>query len=224
MLQAVSSVAGSWTGSSIRQSDWTRFAKTKRSPVLNQLLGAPITITIATVFGVYATSAVKTKYGVTLWNPITLLQWVLTNHYTPGGRAGCFFGGLGFFCSQISVNLVQNSVSAGMDLASLAPKWIDVTRGSLIMVVIGTVINPWRFVNTPGTFITVLSAFGMFVSPLAGINSVDFWLVRRLRWNVPDLYIGDASSIYWYTAGLNWRAFAAWTLSIWPSIRKSIML
>jgi NCS1 family nucleobase:cation symporter-1 len=60
-----------------------------------------------------------------------------------------------------------------MDLASMAPKWIDVARGSLIMCLIGYVINPWRFVNAPGTFITVLSSFGMFVSPLAGINVVD---------------------------------------------------
>jgi cytosine/uracil/thiamine/allantoin permease len=71
------------------------------------------------------------------------------------------------------VNLVQNSVAAGMDLASIAPRWIDVKRGSLIMCVVGYLINPWRFVNSPGTFITVLNSFGMFVSPLAGINAVD---------------------------------------------------
>jgi len=173
MLQAISSVAGSWTGSSIRQSDWTRFAKTKRAPVLNQLFGAPITITVTAMFGVFVTSAVKDLYGVTLWQPIVLLEYMLENHYTPAGRAGCFFAGLGFFCSQLSVNIVQNSVAAGMDLASMAPKWIDVTRGSLIMCIIGVVINPWRFVTSPGTFITVLSSFGLFVSPLAGINAVD---------------------------------------------------
>jgi NCS1 family nucleobase:cation symporter-1 len=173
MLQACSAVAGSWTGSSIRQSDWTRFAKTKRSPVLNQLIGAPATITIAAAFGVFATSAVKSKFGVTVWNPIELLQWILANQYTPAARAGCFFGGCGFFLSQLSVNLVQNSVSAGMDLASLAPKYIDTTRGALIMIVVGVVINPWRFVNTPSSFITVLSSFGMFVSPLAGVNVAD---------------------------------------------------
>jgi NCS1 family nucleobase:cation symporter-1 len=60
-----------------------------------------------------------------------------------------------------------------MDLASIAPKWIDTKRGSLIMCVIGFVINPWRFVNSPGTFITVLNSFGMFVSPAASINACD---------------------------------------------------
>ena len=68
---------------------------------------------------------------------------------------------MGFFISQVATNLVQNSVSCGMDLAALAPRWIDVTRGSLIMCLIGYLINPWRFVNAPGTFITVLSSFGM---------------------------------------------------------------
>ena len=105
-----------------------------------------------------------------------------------------------------------------MDLASLWPKYIDVTRGSLIMVVVAVVINPWRFVNSPTTFVTVLNSFGLFVAPLAGINVVDFWIIRRLKWNVPHLYIGNSGSIYWYTAGLNWRAFACWLLSVWPSM------
>jgi NCS1 family nucleobase:cation symporter-1 len=131
---------------------------------------------------------------------------------------------------------VQNSVAAGMDLASLAPKWIDVKRGALIMCIVGYVINPWRFVNSPSNFITVLNSFGMFISPLAGINVVDLqvklpssimriltlrsWLVRKRNWKVPDLYVGNSEGIYWYTAGLNWRAFFAWTMGVWPSFRK----
>lgn len=45
-------------------------------------------------------------------------------------------------------------------------------------------------------------------------------MIRRRNWKVPDLYVGNSSSIYWYTCGLNWRAFLAWTLGIWPSFRK----
>jgi NCS1 family nucleobase:cation symporter-1 len=104
-----------------------------------------------------------------------------------------------------------------MDLAALWPKYIDVARGGIIMCVVGYLINPWRFVNAPGTFITVLNSFGMFVAPLAGVNAVDFWLVRKRNWRIPDLYIGDSRSIYWFTAGWNWRAMATWCLTIWPS-------
>ncbi|OCT44047.1 putative permease C29B12.14c [Cladophialophora carrionii] len=217
MLRCVSSVAGAWTGSGIRQADWTRYAKTRRAAVLNQMITVPLTITITAMLGTFATSAVTNMYGQAIWQPITLLQFLLRNNYNASTRAGCFFAGLGFFLSQLSVNVVQNSVAAGMDLASLAPRWVDVTRGSLIMCLIGYVINPWRFVKAPGTFITVLNSFGMFISPLAGINVVDFWLVRSRQWKVPDLYVGDNSSIYWYFMGLNWRAFFSWTMAIWPS-------
>lgn len=173
MLQTISAVAGSYTSTALRQSDWTRFSKTKRAPMLNQLFGAPITLTISATLGVFATSAARHIYGVTIWNPILLLQYILINNYTAAARAGCFFAGLGLFLSQLSVNLVQNSLAVGMDLASMFPRWIDVVRGALLMIIIGAAINPWRFVNTPGQFITVLSAFGMFISPLAGINVSD---------------------------------------------------
>jgi NCS1 family nucleobase:cation symporter-1 len=103
MLQAVSSVAGAWTGSAIRQADWTRYAKTKRTPVLNQLLTVPITITATATLGAFATSAVKQMYGREIWQPITLLEFLLENNYNSATRAGCFFAGAGFFLSQISV-------------------------------------------------------------------------------------------------------------------------
>ena len=182
ILQAMSAVAGSWTGACIRQSDWTRFAKSKRVPAFHQLVSGPVTVIVCAILGAYSTSAVAEKYGRTIWNPIAVLQYLLTNNYDAATRAGCFFAGLGFFVSQVATNLVQNSVSCGMDLAALLPRYIDVTRGALFMCLVGYVINPWRFVNSPGTFITVLSSFGMFVSPLAGINAVDFWVVRRMRW------------------------------------------
>jgi NCS1 family nucleobase:cation symporter-1 len=182
ILQALSAVAGSWTGACIRQSDWTRFAKSRGPPAVHQLISGPVTVTVCAVLGAFATSAIAEKYGRTIWNPISVLQFLMDNNYDAATRAGCFFAGLGFFVSQVATNLVQNSVSCGMDLAALLPRYIDVTRGALIMCLVGYLINPWRFVNSPGTFITVLSSFGMFVSPLAGINAVDFWIVRRMRW------------------------------------------
>ncbi|KAF7556446.1 hypothetical protein G7Z17_g1424 [Cylindrodendrum hubeiense] len=190
---------------------------TKLQPILffSQIMVRPSAS--LTGLGISTTSAVKEMYGEAIWNPISLLEFLQKNDYSATTRAGTFFAGTGFFVSQMSVNLVQNSIACGMDLASLWPKYIDVTRGSLIMCFVGYLIQPWRFVEQPGVFISVLSAFGMFISPLAGIGSVDFWIVRQRKWKVPDLYIGNSKSIYWYTFGWNWRAMAAWCIVIWPS-------
>jgi NCS1 family nucleobase:cation symporter-1 len=38
----------------------------------------------------------------------------------------------------------------------------------------------------------------------------DYWIVRRGHYRINDLYTLDQEGWYWYTAGINWRAFAAY--------------
>lgn len=64
---------------------------------------------------------------------------------------------------QISV--VLNSVSTGMDMAGLCPKYINIIRGSYIMAVIGIATQPWQLLNTADRFLRVLSGFGVFMAP-----------------------------------------------------------
>lgn len=91
----------------------------------------------------------------------------------------------------------------------------------MLLAVIGLVVCPWNYVNSAGTFTSVLSAFGLFISPLIGMYISDFWIIRKRNWKVPDLYIGNNSSAYWYTHGFNLRGFAVWFGTIWLSLRKS---
>lgn len=70
---------------------------------MNQMITVPLTITITAMLGTFATSAVTNMYGQAIWQPITLLQFLLRNNYDASTRAGCFFAGLGFFLSQLSV-------------------------------------------------------------------------------------------------------------------------
>lgn len=46
-------------------------------------------------------------------------------------------------------------------------------------------------------------------------------MLRRRKLNVNDLYVGNPTSIYWYQAGFNWRAFAVFVASCWPLLRWS---
>jgi nucleobase:cation symporter-1, NCS1 family len=128
------------------------------------------------------------------------------------------------FANPSKVNVSLNAVSVGMDLTSVAPKILNARRGSLMLAVIGIAICPWNYVNSASTFTKVLSSFGLFVSPLIGMCIADFWIIRYQNWQVPDLYVGNRSSIYWYTGGFNLRGFAAWIGVIWMSLRKSLAI
>lgn len=212
MLQGISSVAGTYTGGSERVSDWTRYAKHRHSPTLAQLTALPITVTVFALVGIITTSAFSSMLGSLEWNPMIALQLVQARWYTPGCRAGTFFAGLGMLFVIVFINYTQNNVSSGMDLAILVPRYISRRRGSMIFAICGVLANPWRFLTQASTFITVLSSFGVFMSPAASILVVDFWVVRRCKWNIPDLYVEHG--IYWYWHGLNWKAFTAYFLGM----------
>ncbi|KAK5174423.1 uncharacterized protein LTR77_001503 [Saxophila tyrrhenica] len=214
MLQGITSVAGTYTGGSDRVSDWTRYAKSRHAPTAAQLTALPITVTLVALVGIIATSAAAELLGEIQWNPVILLQQVQATWYTPACRAGTFFAGLGLLSVTVFINYTQNNVSSGMDVAMLVPRYVSRLRGSIIFAILGVLANPWRFLTQASTFITVLSSFGVFMSPAASILVVDFWLVRRTKWNIPDLY--TPGGIYWFWNGLNWRAYTAYFLGmIW---------
>lgn len=107
-------------------------------------------------------------------------------------------------------------MAAGMDIAALCPKYINIRRGSYVITILGVAVCPWNYVTRPTTFITVLSGWSVFLSPMTGILISDYYFVRKRGLHVGDLYGANSSSAYWYTFGFNWRAFVAWSMSIWP--------
>jgi NCS1 family nucleobase:cation symporter-1 len=121
-LQCVSSTAAVWGGSGDRLSDWSRFAKNRWAPYPSLFTGLPITLTLTATLGTFATSAFYSRYGQVVWTPLTMLQFIQDNSYTPACRAGTFFAGIGIFSSMIYLNIVQNTLSFGMDFAGVMPK------------------------------------------------------------------------------------------------------
>jgi NCS1 family nucleobase:cation symporter-1 len=64
--------------------------------------------------------------------------------------------------------------------------------GGLITGVLGIVIMPWKLLSDYGTYIFGwLVGYSGFLGPIAGIFIADYWLVRRGRLSLPDLYRDD---------------------------------
>ena len=158
-LQCVSSTAAVWGGSGDRLSDWSRFAKKRWAPYPALFTGLPITLTLTAVVGTFTTTAFYARYGTTLWTPLDMLAFIQETHYTPACRAGTFFAGIGLLTSLIYINIVQNTLSFGMDFAGVMPKYISMKRGSMIVVVISIACNPWRFLTQAVVFVEVFSGF-----------------------------------------------------------------
>ncbi|KAF2732241.1 hypothetical protein EJ04DRAFT_536137 [Polyplosphaeria fusca] len=215
VVQGITSVAGTYTGGTDRSSDWVRYSR-KRHTSTPAIATLAVTVTLTALVGIIATSALAERYGMLEWNPLIMLQWLQQNYYTPKCRAGTFFAGIGLLSVTVFVNYTQNCVSSGMDVAMLVPRYVSQRRGAIIFSILGVLANPWRFLTQAETFITVLSSFGVFMAPAAAVLVVDFWIVRRQKWNIPQLY--EPHGIYWFTGGVNWRAMVAYFMGMWPAL------
>ncbi|RDW57166.1 hypothetical protein BP6252_13814 [Coleophoma cylindrospora] len=214
-MQLVSSTAAVWGGSGDRLSDWSRYAKKRWTPYPALFTGLAVTLTLTATLGTFATSAFYAKFGQLLWTPLTMLAYIQETSYTPGCRAGTFFAGVGFLTNLIYINIVQNTLSFGMDFAGVMPKYISMTRGAMIVTVVAIACNPWRFLTQAVVFVEVFSVFSVFATATVAIVNTDYWIIRRRKWKIPDLYKKDG--IYWFWHGINWRAIVTWVIAVVPA-------
>ncbi|KAL7422067.1 hypothetical protein Q5752_003842 [Cryptotrichosporon argae] len=215
MMFGIAGVLGSWGGGTLGQSDWTRYANRPKAPIIAQTIAAPIGIFICGTVGIIVTSCGNGVLGSTIWEPFELL-YAIQGHYnnSPRARAGVFFAGAGCVGAQLGISVVLNSVSAGMDLAGLMPRYLNIRRGAYILAALGLAVNPWQYLSNATTFLTVISGFGIFLASFTGIMVADYLVIRKQTLLLGDLYKGDSSSIYWFSKGFNWRPFVAWIPSV----------
>lgn len=90
------------------------------------------------------------------------------------------------------------------------PRYITIRRGALISLAIALCICPWHFASSNSNFSTYLSAYSVLLAPFIGILLSDYYIVRRVYLNVPELYSMDKEGSYWYTKGVIFRAFVAY--------------
>ena len=83
----------------------------------------------------------------------------------------------------------------------------------MISGTIGLVILPWNLYNSPEIINYFLGGLGALLGPLFGIIMADYWLIRKARINVMDLYRSDAKGTYYFTRGVNYRAVIALAIS-----------
>jgi NCS1 family nucleobase:cation symporter-1 len=112
-------------------------------------------------------------------------------------------GAFTFMVATIGINIVANFVSPAFDFSNVAPKRISWRAGGMIAAVASIFITPWNLYNNPTVIHYTLDVLGAFIGPLFGILISDYYLVRRQRIAVDDLYTMQPSGRYWYRNGYN---------------------
>src|SRR6266545_2008396 len=217
---------GFWATMALNISDVTRFAKEQTRQMIGQAVGLIGTMAFFSGMGVLVTAGGVSAYSETLkdtanqagtandlWNPINLFAKL-------SGDLGPIIIVLALVfvvLAQLSTNIGANVIAPANDFQNLAPKRLNWTWGVLITAVIGTLLQPWvLFFNALSYAITWLSGYGGFLGAIGGIMIADYWLLRRQRLNLLDLYREDGVYNYRNSWGVNPYAIIALLIGVVP--------
>lgn len=197
----------------INDSDFTRFAKKPEDALWSQLISLPLAFAFTSLVGILVSSASAVLYGEPIWDPLHLLERLFEGA-SSAERFGIFVIAFAFAIAQLGTNISANSVSAGTDMTAMLPRYLNIRRGGYICAAIGLCICPWVLLKDSNTFLTYLSAYGIFLSAMAGVITTDYYVVRKGYLKVSELYTARKDGPYFYTWGIHWRAYAAYIAGI----------
>ncbi|KAI0173533.1 permease for cytosine/purines, uracil, thiamine, allantoin-domain-containing protein [Hypoxylon sp. FL1284] len=210
IVSTITAQTSSWSTVGTNISDFTRYLKKPRS-IYHQTIVFPLICFLVAFLGIVSASASKILYGEYVWDPLVLAgKWT-----SPGGRAAAIYCALAWMIAQIGVNVAANVISASNDLSSLFPKYLNIRRAAIICAVTGGwMMVPWKIITSAASLLNFMNSLAVFLAPIAGISIADYWVVKKRRVEVSELY--DPHGRYAYRAGWNWRAVVAMLVAVGP--------
>ncbi len=131
-----------------------------------------------------------------------------------------------FFAATVGINMVANFVPPAYDLANLIPSKINFRMGGLITAVFGFIIGGlWVSTITKMGLFPFVNTLGAILAPVFGIMITDYYIIKKQKIDVDDLFSDSKSGKYHYNDGFNGKGMLAWVLSgyiavgtVWPNI------
>src|SRR5206468_7088555 len=147
------------------------------------------------------TSASVVLFGQAIWDPVALLA----SFRQPAVAVVAL---VALLVATLNTNVAANVVSPSNDFSNLNPRLISFRTGGLITGVAGLLMMPWKLLTDFNSYIFGwLVGYWGLLGPVAGIMIADYFLLRKTRLNVDELYRRGGS--YEYKNGVNRYAMIA---------------
>lgn len=182
--------------------DFTRSAVSKEGMVRGNFWGIPINMLLFAVIVVVLVGCEFSINGTIIEGPADVIA-------TIPNKLLLTLGSLALLILTVAVNLMANFVAPVYALTNLFPRTLNFRRSTVVSAIIGFVILPWNLYNSPIIIVYFLGGLGALLGPLFGIIMVDYWIIRKSKINVPQLYTENPNGEYYYSNGVNSRAIQA---------------
>lgn len=186
--------------------DFSRFLCSERDMRKGNLIGLPINMVFFSFIALIITAGTLVLFGEALTNPSDIVERVDSLPLT-------IVAALTFFAATVGINMVANFIPPAYDLANLFPRHINFRRGGLITAIIAFFVGAlWLSVISKIGIVGFVNVVGAIIAPFFGILVIDYYIIRRQRINMNDLFSAQPTGAYYYTKGWNIRGLIAFAI------------
>ncbi|KAI5481372.1 NCS1 allantoate transporter [Pseudohyphozyma bogoriensis] len=207
-ISALNACTGLYSTLSVNMPDFCRFCR-NGSVNWTQAIAVPVAGTTPVICAIFAAAAAKQKWGIDAWDPAVLIAKF-------DSRAAQFFAAFAMLLATVGSNISANSISFATDFTSILPRYFTIFRASIFAAILCFAVNPWKIVTSSGGFYNFISAYPVFIASICSIMATDFFLVRKGKIDINELY--KPKGVYYYTYGINFRALASWIIALAPNL------
>jgi nucleobase:cation symporter-1, NCS1 family len=202
MLTAIALVVSYFSGPMLNYGDFARYGRTFGAVRKGNFLGLPVNFLVFALLVVITASATLPVFGELITDPVETVARL-------DSAFAVVLGALTFMIATVGINIVANFVSPAFDFSNVSPQRISWRTGGMIAAVGSVLITPWNLYSSPEVIHYTLDTLGAFIGPLYGVLIADYYLIKKRRVVVDDLYTMRPDGIYHYTRGYNPVAIAA---------------
>ena len=200
----LTAMVGFWATMSISIADITRYAATQKDQVAGQFIGLPATMMLYSFVGIFVTCAAIINFKDILiaddapWDPVSLIAKFKNPEVVIVAQVFMLI-------ATLSTNIAANVIAPSNAFSNLWPKKISFKTGGTITGIIGILIMPWWLLNEISGFLIFVSGL---LGPVLGILIADYFLIRKKRLELAELYKEEGIYSYGKT-GFNKAAMIA---------------
>src|SRR5690625_466506 len=168
--------------------------KRNKTTLIGSLIALPLTETFMIMIGAAAFMVAGTS------NPVIALQ-----ETSSGWMLAMLL--LMIVLTQWSTNTAANVIPAAAIFSNVLGPRVSNVIAVFVVGIVGTIIQPWSVYEI---LTQALLLFGAVLSAISGVLVVDYYLLRKRRVNVKELYQNDGQ--YKFHGGVNIVGFIAWVI------------
>jgi len=209
----LTAMVGFWATMSISIADITRYASTQKDQIAGQFIGLPATMMLYSFVGIFVTCAAIINFKDILiaddapWDPVSLIA----KFKNP---VVVIVAQIFMIIATLSTNIAANVIAPSNAFSNLWPKKISFKTGGTITGIVGILIMPWWLLNEISGFLIFVSGL---LGPVLGILIADYYLVRKKKLELAELYIEEG--IYSYNkTGFNTAAMIALCIGVFGAL------